>query len=761
MPISAFLNFTTDLIIVLDKYSRVLNANDAFFEFTNTRREDVVHKNIDHFAFPIKFDPSIEPYISEAIHGSGTTMESYYSKDNKGYYFNVKLIPLVFDDGEKGVTIIFEDITEKKLAEKALIDSNEELERKVRERTMDLEKANESLSMSEAYLLKAQQIAHLGYWSFNLKTREIRASDEACRVFGAEPGPTWTYDFFKLRVHPDDISKVETSDRDAIAMGKPINFEYRILLADGSMRVIHTIGEVRRDASGDAIEIFGTLQDVTERKRAEEKLAESERFLKNVFGCIQEGICVLDKDLNIIRVNPTMEKWYGAQISGSKCYEAYHGRSVPCEICPSIRAIRDKTIQKETLHDLGGWREIYAFPLIDDQGEVTGVIEHIRDINERKQVEEALRESEARFKTLFEGGSTAIFIIDVGTRVITDCNMYAAMLVGRPKDELIGMHHSKLHPPESADPCRRNTSIHSKDGSVKNYETEILHKDGHRIPILINSTIVELGGKKVMIGSYLDITERKLAEKALHDSEEKFRALADSSSIGILLIQGMDIIYVNQAIADLLGYTIDECRNMKYWDMVQPDMKEQIRQRAILRQHGEPGPSRKEFNIVKKNGEIIWLDCTAAVLQYRGNPAMMITAMDITARKMMERELRKSEEKYRSLVENVHDMVWETDENNACIYSSPRSREIMGYEPEELLGKTSFDLMVPEEVPRIMGLVKPLLEAHKPFELLGYWVVKKDGSKALIEANGMPMFDENGRFIGYRGMNRDITNGRQ
>jgi PAS domain S-box-containing protein len=627
MPISAFLNFTSDLIIVLDKYSRVLNANDAFFEFTNIERKDVVHKNINHFAFPLKFDPPIDPYISQAIHGDATTIESYYRKGNNGYYFNVKLIPLILDDGEKGVTVIFEDITEKKLAENALLNSKEELEKKVKERTLEL--------------------------------------------------------------------------------------------------------------------------------------ADSERFLRNVFECIQEGISVLDKDLNIIRVNPTMEKWYGQNLSGSKCYRAYRGRSVPCEICPSIKAIKEKTTQKEIVYDIRGWSEVYAFPLIDENGEVTGVIEHVRDINERKRAEEALRDSESRFKALFDGASVAVFIIDLGTRAITDCNTYATQMTGRPKEELIGMHHMKLHPPESAEPCRRNSMIHTKDGHATNFETEILHKDGRRIPILINSIILEIGGKKVMMGSYLDITERKRVEEALHDSEEKFRALADSSNIGILLIQGEDIIYVNRALADIFGYTIDECLNMKYWDTALPDMKEYLRMRIILRQRGEPGPSRNELKMVRKNGDLIWLDCTTAVLQYRGNPAMMITVMDMTGRKMIEGKLRKSEELYRSLVENIHDIIWEVDENRVCTYISPRSREILGFEPEELVGKMPFALMVPEEMPRVQEIVKPFLDAQKPFELLGYWVWKKDGSKVLLETSGMPMFDEDGRYKGYRGVHRDITNWRR
>jgi PAS domain S-box-containing protein len=199
---------------------------------------------------------------------------------------------------------------------------------------------------------------------------------------------------------------------------------------------------------------------------------------------------------------------------------------------------------------------------------------------------------------------------------------------------------------------------------------------------------------------------------------------------------------------------------MKFRDVAPPGMKELVREQWSPRQ-GESGPSRSELELVKKNGEHVWLDCTATALQYKGKPAMLLMVLDITGRKRIETELKRSEEKYRSLVENIQDMVWETDENNQCTYTSPRCREILGYEPEDVIGKMPFEFMARDEADRVTGLVKPLLDAHKPFELLDYYVIRKDGRKAFLETNGMPVFDDMGRFKGYRGVNRDITNGRR
>ncbi len=147
--------------------------------------------------------------------------------------------------------------------------------------------------------------------------------------------------------------------------------------------------------------------DITDRKRIEEELWESEKFLQTMFDAIQDGISVLDKDLNILRVNNTMKKWYAhaIPITGKKCYEVYHGRTKRCEICPSIRALETSRLQMDIvpLIESGqsvGWLELYSFPIMDNDGSPSGIVEYVRNITERKKAELALRESEQRFRTV-------------------------------------------------------------------------------------------------------------------------------------------------------------------------------------------------------------------------------------------------------------------------------------------------------------------------------------------------------------------------
>ena len=145
--------------------------------------------------------------------------------------------------------------------------------------------------------------------------------------------------------------------------------------------------------------ICAFVRNITERKLAEAKLLEEDKFLTNIFSSIQDGLSVLDKDMNILRVNSTMEKWYGHEMPliGKKCYEAYHKRSERCKICPTERAIQSGQTAYEIVPRIGmhgetiGWLDLYSFPMLDSAtGELKGVIEYVRDITEKKNAEESI-----------------------------------------------------------------------------------------------------------------------------------------------------------------------------------------------------------------------------------------------------------------------------------------------------------------------------------------------------------------------------------
>lgn len=136
---------------------------------------------------------------------------------------------------------------------------------------------------------------------------------------------------------------------------------------------------------------------------------------------------------------------------------------------------------------------------------------------------------------------------------------------------------------------------------------------------------------------------------------------------------------------------------------------------------------------------------------------VVVLSRDVTERRLVEDRLRESEERFRNLVEATSDWVWEVDENVRYTYVSPRVRNLLGLEPEEVLGKTPFDLMPPDEAKRVSEVLAPIAAAHKPFSCLENANLHKDGRLVILETSGVPVFDDKGVFRGYRGIDRDIT----
>jgi PAS domain S-box-containing protein len=211
------------------------------------------------------------------------------------------------------------------------------------------------------------------------------------RQLGYEPSEfTSDPQFWADRIHPEDAPRVFAELPDLFEKDDHLH-EYRFLHKDGSYRWMLDELRLVRDASGEPLHIIGSWIDITDRKQVDSLLQERERFLSNVFASIQDGISVLDTDLTILRVNPTMEKWYAHEmpLKGKTCFQAYHGRNESCETCPTRKTLDTSKAAYEVVPKTGpggkvvGWLDLYSFPLLDSStGQLKGVIEYVRDITD-------------------------------------------------------------------------------------------------------------------------------------------------------------------------------------------------------------------------------------------------------------------------------------------------------------------------------------------------------------------------------------------
>ncbi len=180
---------------------------------------------------------------------------------------------------------------------------------------------------------------------------------------------------------------------------------------NNGMRFFEITASPLRSASGKIAAGIEIVRDVTIHKLKDEGIKKNEKFLNDIFDSIQDGISILDKDMTILRVNHTIERWYSHTLPliGKKCYKAYHGRKAPCDICPSAETLQDsktsyKVVPKrDSDGKIIGWFDLYSFPLINvPTHKLTGVIEYVRDITEKRQAETSLKERVSELEKFYE-----------------------------------------------------------------------------------------------------------------------------------------------------------------------------------------------------------------------------------------------------------------------------------------------------------------------------------------------------------------------
>ena len=380
------------------------------------------------------------------------------------------------------------------------------------------------------------------------------------------------------------------------------------------------------------------------RKQTEEALAEKFRLY---FEHIADIICVLDTDLTILSVSPSVERILGyvpAELVG---------RRLAADLLPPDsleRAIADvaRALSSEGQLDYGEYAvlakdgmthllEVSGAPL-RSQGEVVGIVCVARDVTERRRIEEALRQSEERLRLTIEATRDGIWQNTPGHKDDFFSDTMFTMLGYEPVDPMQAFHffRERLHPEDVPrfEEAFRATQKPGHDDYV--VEFRLRAQDGSWRHILSRGRCIERDSQgKVLriVGTHTDITERVRAEEALRQSEAMFRHLVETIPAAVFIYQGNRIRYANPGAEKLTGYTQQEFRSMNFWDLAHPDFRKPVRERGLARQKGEPVPSHYEFKIVTKGGEERWIDFSGCGIEFEGASAGLGIAYDVTDHK--------------------------------------------------------------------------------------------------------------------------------
>jgi PAS domain S-box-containing protein len=185
--------------------------------------------------------------------------------------------------------------------------------------------------------------------------------------------------------------------------------------------------------------------------------------------------------------------------------------------------------------------------LHDEAGRIVGALSAGQDVTEQSRASDRLRESEEKYRLLFENLNDAVFLADPSTGLLVEANKQAETLLGRSRDEVIGMHQTLLHPPGKAEEYRRNFAEHFAQGKAADYDGEVVRKDGTVVPVAISATVTEIGGRPLLLGIFHDISTRRQAEEALHESRARIAAVLDYTPLGIATLSpDMRVLDINR-----------------------------------------------------------------------------------------------------------------------------------------------------------------------------------------------------------------------
>ncbi|MDB5226723.1 MAG: domain S-box protein [Bacteroidota bacterium] len=391
---------------------------------------------------------------------------------------------------------------------------------------------------------------------------------------------------------------------------------------------------------------------------------------------------------------------------------------------------------------------------IRKENEVIGVGCFSRDITERKNAQQ----QQALLSSIINSSDDAI-ISKTLDGIITSWNKGAQILFGYTEKETMGQHISLIIP---ADRVNEEGEIIQKiknGGHVSHYETVRKRKDNSLIQVsltvspIIGKTGIITGASKIT----RDITNQKEAEEKLKNSEERFRALMENNYDGITLRdENFSIVYRNPAAITMLGYTEKESISRSLLATAHPDDMISINTalQAVMHNIGKPVPIT--FRTRHKDGHYIWMEGVMTnMLHDKSVKAIVSNFRDITEARMSDRALQKSEERYRQIVETAQEGIWTVDEQNITTFVNKKLFEILGYTPEEMLGKPAFDFMGDEANKLVTSYIERWIQGIRENYEFSY--ITKNGKKIWINVSANPILNYEGKYKGALAMVTDIT----
>lgn len=503
------------------------------------------------------------------------------------------------------------------------------------------------------------------------------------------------------------------------------------------------------------------IRDVTERKLAEEELIRSEKEYKDLFDSTLDGIYQVDADGVFISMNTAGARIFGyespEEIIGKNALEHWRDPKdrdvfrVELKVKKMVSAYHMKAKKKT-----GEPIELESSSRIieDDKGNFLGIEGILRDVTERKKAEAELR----LFKNLINQANDSIFVVDPETGRFLDVNAKACNNLGYDRKELLKMAVFDIDDIAVSDTFEWKTQVHEvKNKGYMVLEGRQRRKDGSTFPVEVNISYISLEKRDYMVAVARDITERKRAEDALRESEEKFRDLFENANDGIFILdlEG-NFIDVNRTAYERLGYTKDEMLSMSVKEIDTSEFAPRVPER--LAQIQEHGHAMFESAHHRKDGTIVPVEVNSRIMQYRGQKVYFSVIRDITERKKTEEKLNllfdevtRAKKEWELTFDSVAETIALIDKEFNIIRCNKSCADFCGMPLNTVPGHKFYDLfpLSPED----LEYFKCKIQKEESTE----WIEVKIETGRWFYVCSRPITDKNGAFLYSAIIATDIT----
>ncbi len=746
-----------DGIVLTDAMGNVQQMNDAVISMIGYSREELTGMNA--LEFIAKDDQQI---IADAM---SSTLDSRQAmtdsirltavrKDGSQFYTEIGTGIILDKQGNvDGFLAIMRDVTERQRMEAELEKSAEKLR-------LVIESIGDMLFITDLDLnfsnVNEAAVRQLGY-----STQEELAGRNAVES-----------------VAEADRNRVAIELGRALAEERGIEvIEYSLQAADGRRFDVEANAEILRDCSGKVVGLIISARDVTERKHMQEAIRNSEEKLRGIFDTIPDGVTFTDMTGVILDLNQAMVRMYGfnnkEELLGRNAIDfvapEYHERV----ILLGMQAIKDEhNIEsiEYRLVDAAGQEfdaEFFSAPLRDSSGEPVAWVNVSRDITERKQAERAVRESEKKFRTIFESILDGLTVTDLSGNIV-DMNDAALQLHGYgDKQELIGKSTIEYMVAESDRKRTVEDALEAikQDRPLSRAEYRLQRGDGTEFDGEFSTAVLrdDEGKPTGHIGMTRDITERKRAEEAIRQSEEKLHIMFESMRDAIVLTDTTGtIVEVNDAAVRMHGYSSrDEIIGKNGIELVAESDRKKVAEEAIKQSKGGISEGVVETHmLLRVDGTEFESESSRAILRDAGGrtTGFISVERDITERRRMEEQLRDTAQKLRTMFDSMNDAATIVDMTTKIVDVNEAAVRLHQYASrEQMIGMPGADLIAERDRESVVKYTMKAVEKGTTHERKECTLLKADGTEFDAEISFSPLYDKVGNLESFLTLSQDIT----